>query len=147
MSYVESFWWIIYFIDKDGQPKFLVVKRQALSKKIEWTAPKWKAQTGEDPIQTAKREIYEETNLSPDLLVNKGVLWNFMISFPDNSFAKKVTYYLFEYKWNPDDVKISDTEWYIWVYNWLPIDKIINLISYKSLRELYRKAYMKIVNN
>ena len=144
MSYVESFWWIIYFIDKDGQPKFLVVKRQALSKKIEWTAPKWKAQSGEDPVQTAKREIYEETNLNPDLLVNKGVLWNFMISFPDNSFAKKVTYYLFEYKWDPNDVKISDTEWYIWVYNWLPIDKVINLISYKSLRELYRKAYMKI---
>ena len=147
MWYVESFWGIIYFIDENWQPRFLVVKRQALSKKIEWTAPKWKAQSWENPIETAKREIFEETNLNPDLLVDKWILGDFMITFPDNSFAKKVTYFLFEYKWNPDDVKISDTEGYIWVYNWLPIDNVINLIPYKSLRELYRKAYNKIVNN
>ena len=147
MSYVESFGGIIYYLDKDKTPKFLVVKRQALSKKIEWTAPKWKAQSGENPVETAKREVYEETNLDPDLLIEKGMLGDFMITFPDNSFVKKITYFLFEYKWNPNDVKISDTEWYIGVYNWLPIDKIINLISYKSLRELYRKAYLMILKD
>lgn len=132
---------------KDNEPYFLVLKRQAMSKKIEWTAPKWKAKDNENPIDAAKREIYEETNLNPDLLVNKGKLGDFIISFPDNSFEKKVTYYLFEYKWDEQDVKLTDSEWYLWIYNWLPIDNVINLIPYKGLRELYRKAYFTINKN
>ena len=140
---VESFGGIIY-IFKNNEPHFLVLKRQALSKKIEWTAPKWKAQEGEDPIQTAKREIFEETNLKPELLEEKWKLGDFLITFPDNSFEKKVTYFLFEYKGDPNDVKISDSEWYLWIYQWLPIDKVINLIPYKGLRELYRKAYLQL---
>ena len=140
---IESFGGIIYIL-KDGKPHFLVLKRQALSKKIEWTAPKWKAEEGENPVETAKREIFEETNLKPELLEEKWKLWDFMISFPDNSFSKKVTYFLFEYKWNPDDVKICDSEGYLWIYKWLPIDKVINLIPYKGLRELYRKGYLML---
>ncbi len=142
---IESFWWIIYVM-KNNQPYFLVIKRQAISKKIEWTAPKWKAISGENPVQTAKREIFEETNLKENLLIEKWKLWDFIISFPENSFSKKVTYFLFEYKWDTDDVKIIDSEWYIWVYNWLPINKVINLISYQWLREIYRKWYMIVMN-
>jgi len=144
MAFVESFGWIIYFM-KDNIPYFLVLKRQAMSKKIEWTAPKWKSKWQEDPIETAKREIEEETCINPDLLLDKWKLWDFLISFPDTDFVKKVTYFLFEYKWDKNKVKVSDSEWYIWVYNWLPIEKIINLVEYKTLRELYRKWYQQIM--
>ena len=143
MALVQSYGGIIY-VWKDWKPNFLVLKRQALSKKIEWTAPKGKAQEWEDPIQTAKREIFEETKLDPEKLINKGYLWDFLISFPDTNFEKKVSYYLFEYKWSTSDVQVADAEGYIWVYNWLPIESILNLIPYKGLRELYRKAYNKI---
>ena len=146
MWYIESFGGIIY-IKKNDDPIFLVIKRQALSKKIEWTAPKWKSQEGEDPIQTAKREIMEETSLNPDLLIEKWKLGDFIISFVDTDFAKKVTYFLFEYKWKPQDVRISDSEWYLWVYNWLPINKVLNLVTYKWLRELYRKWYIIAIKN
>ena len=146
MWYVESFGGIIY-IKKNDDPMFLVIKRQALSKKIEWTAPKWKSQEGEDPIQTAKREIMEETSLNPDLLIEKWKLGDFIISFVDTDFEKKVTYFLFEYKWKPQDVRISDSEWYLWVYNWLPINKVLNLVTYKWLRELYRKWYIIAMKN
>jgi 8-oxo-dGTP pyrophosphatase MutT (NUDIX family) len=146
MWYIESFGGIIY-IKKNDDPIFLVIKRQALSKKIEWTAPKWKSQEGEDPIQTAKREIMEETSLNPDLLIEKWKLGDFIISFVDTDFEKKVTYFLFEYKWKPQDVRISDSEWYLWVYNWLPINKVLNLVTYKWLRELYRKWYIIAMKN
>ena len=146
MWYIESFGGIIY-IKKNDAPRFLVIKRQALSKKIEWTAPKWKSQEGEDPIQTAKREIMEETSLNPDLLIEKWKLGDFIISFVDTDFEKKVTYFLFEYKWKPQDVRISDSEWYLWVYNWLPINKVLNLVTYKWLRELYRKWYIIAMKN
>jgi len=145
MAYIESFGWIIYVME-DNKPYFLVLKRQAMSKKIEWTAPKWKPKGKENPVETAKREIQEETNIDPTLLIEKWKLWDFLISFEDTDFAKKVTYFLFEYKWDKNNVKISDSEWYIWVYNWLPIEKIINLIEYKTLRELYRKWYQQIAS-
>ena len=146
MAKVESFGWIIYYM-KDNQPYFLVIKRQALSKRIEWTAPKWKKEEWESPIQTAKREIFEETWIKEEDLIEKWFLWNFNISFPDTNYLKQVTYFLFEFKWEPNSLKIADTEWYVGVFNWLKIDSILNLISYKWLRELYRKAYVKINND
>jgi len=144
MSQIESFGWIIYIL-KNNKPHFLVIKRQALSKKIEWTAPKWKAEENEEPLETAKREIQEETWLNPNLLEEQWKLWDFLITFPDSDFEKKVTYFLFKYNGNEDDIKISDTEWYLWIYNWLPIDSILNLVHYKWLRELYRKGYQTLI--
>jgi len=146
MCQVQSFGWIIYIL-KNNIPHFLVIKRQALSKKIEWTAPKWKAEINESPVEAAKREIYEEAGLDKNKLEEQWLLWDFLISFPDTSFNKKVTYFLFKYNWDEKDVKISNTEWYLWVYNWLPIESVLNLIHYKGLRELYRKAYQILMEN
>jgi len=142
---IESFGWIIYIM-KEWKPHFLIIKRQALSKRIEWTAPKWKSESGEKPIETAKREIMEETWINPELLENKGLLGDFLITFPDTNFNKKVTYFLFKYNGNENDIKISDTEGYVGIYNWLPIESILNLIPYRGLRELYRKGYQTLIN-
>lgn len=145
MSIVQSFGWIIYIL-KNGEPHFLVIKRQSMSKKIERTAPKWKPEQWEKPIEAAKREIFEETQLNTDLLVEKWKLWDFLIKFSDSNFKKRVTYFLFEYKWEETDPKISNTEWYIWVYSWLMIWNVLNIIHYNWLRELYRKAYENIIS-
>lgn len=141
---IESFWWIIYIL-KDGIPHFLVIKRQAIRWKIEWTAPKWKSEVWETNLDTAKREIFEETWIDTNLLKNKWQLWSFIINFADSNFKKQVTYFLFEYSWDENNLNISNTEGYIWIYKWLPIDKILNLIDYAWLRELYRKGYEKII--
>jgi len=143
---IESFWWIIYIM-KDDKPHFLVIKRQAKRWKIEWTAPKWKSQTWESPLQTAKREIFEETWMEEKYLQNKWELWDFIIKFSDSNFEKKVTYFLFEYSWDKNSLDIIDSEGYIGIYKWLSIEKILNLIDYVWLRELYRKAYKKLYNN
>ncbi len=140
---VESFWWIIYIL-KNNKPHFLVIKRQAMSWRVEWTAPKWKPESWEKPLEAAKREIFEETWINDFYLKEKWKLGNFLITFPDSNFAKKVTYFLFEYHWNENNLDISDTEWYVWIYNWLPIDKVLNLIHYTWLRELYRKGYEEL---
>lgn len=41
----------------------MVIKRHAMSGKIEWVAPKGKMQKGETPEQAAVREVSEETGL------------------------------------------------------------------------------------
>jgi len=77
---IKSAWGIIYFIDeKTQQPKFLILKRHTKSKKIEWVAPKWKIQPNETPEEAAAREIYEETWLDPQKLINKWKIWELHI--------------------------------------------------------------------
>jgi 8-oxo-dGTP pyrophosphatase MutT (NUDIX family) len=58
---IQSAGGIVYFLDKNQEPNYLLIKRHALSGKIEWVAPKGKIQ-GDEPIEkTALREVSEET--------------------------------------------------------------------------------------
>jgi len=59
---------IVYYIADDGQPKYLIIKRHARSKKIERVAPKGKVEDGESPEQTCIREIGEETSIQAQYL-------------------------------------------------------------------------------
>ncbi|MDR0860706.1 MAG: NUDIX domain-containing protein [Candidatus Peribacteria bacterium] len=58
---VQSAGGIIYYIASDGEPRYLLIKRHALSGKIERVAPKGKIQRGETEKESAIREIGEET--------------------------------------------------------------------------------------
>ena len=58
---VKSAWWIIYYYDETWEPRFLVIKRHAVSGKVERVAPKWKLQDGENYERAALREVSEET--------------------------------------------------------------------------------------
>ena len=89
----QSAWWIIYRIE-NWQPKFLLLKRQSLSKVIEWVAPKWKIEAGETPAQAAIREIWEEVGIDSEHLENKGKLWDLYIKLQSAdkwNFEKKKT--------------------------------------------------------
>ncbi|MDR0369998.1 MAG: NUDIX domain-containing protein [Candidatus Peribacteria bacterium] len=50
----------MYYIAPDGEPRYLLIKRHALSGKIERVAPKGKIQNGETEKEAALREIREE---------------------------------------------------------------------------------------
>jgi 8-oxo-dGTP pyrophosphatase MutT (NUDIX family) len=69
---IKSAGGIVYYIDEEGQPRFLILKRHALSKKIEWIAPKGKIKENELPDQAAIREVYEETGIHPNFIENQG---------------------------------------------------------------------------
>jgi len=60
---IQSAGGIIYYLDKQQEPHYLLIKRHALSGKIEWVAPKGKIQANEPIEQTALREASEETSI------------------------------------------------------------------------------------
>lgn len=145
---VQSAGWMIYYLDKNFEPKFLLIKRHALSGKIEWIAPKWKIQAGEKPVESAVREASEETWIPINRLIPREELW--VVSLRSNpeewNLNKDITYFLMKYTWDPSLVKIDEVEGYVWVYKRANLTEVLALVYYKNIRELFRKAFI-IINN
>lgn len=146
---VQSAWGVVYHIDKkSGEYRYLLVKRFALSKKIERIAPKWKIHPAETPEQAALREIHEETGLSVQNLQIKQLLDTVSLQLYTDAgelgVDKDITYYLVKYDGDPLAVKIADTEGFLWMYKWATIQEVLSLVIYKDLREVFRKAHAKI---
>lgn len=141
---VKSAWWIIYYHDPNDDIRFLLIKRHALSGKIERVAPKWKVQSQETDEKAALREVSEETWIPLNLL---NLIWRVgsatiqWLEDKNWKFDKEVIYFLMQYNWDPDLVDIQPVEWYLWNYKWATISEVLNLIYYGDIRELFRKGY------
>ncbi len=140
---------VVYHIGDDGQPRFLIIKRHARSKKIERVAPKGKVEAWETPEQTCIREIKEETWLNPINLNVKEKLGELQIkniNFGQWFHEKEVTYYLVHHIGQPEDVNIQAVEWFVGVYKRATIQEIAWLILYPSMREIFRVWHQNILN-
>ncbi len=146
---IKSAGGIVYFIEKNQEPKFLILKRHSLSWKIEWVAPKWKIKPSETAENAAIREVSEETGIPINLLENQWYIWTLHIHLESEDkwkFDKSIDYFLLKFLWNPNKLNIPSTEWYLWVYKRATINEIFNLIYYPALRDIFYKAYNKIKN-
>ncbi len=147
---IQSAWGIVYYVATDGEPRYLLIKRHALSGKIERVAPKGKIQTGEDIQQTALREVSEETGIPINQMKIKqkvGVTQLRNTEHQKGQMDKDVTYFLIQYFGNPNIVKIENIEWYIGVYKRATLNEVLGLIYYQDIRELIRKCHTLIQEN
>lgn len=142
---IQSAWWIVYYISDEG-PRYLLIKRHAMSGKIEWVAPKWKLQKGESSEVAALREISEETGIPINKMKLKEEVGKTHLRSTESGggMNKDVTYYLVEYSGDPSIVKIIDSEWYLWFYKWANIREVVELLYYQDMRELIRDAHKLI---
>ena len=141
---VKSAWWIVYYRDENDDIRFLLIKRHALSGKIEWVAPKGKIQSGETSEDAALRETSEETGLPMNTLVVRHKVGSATIKWLEDrdwKFEKEVTYFLMKYEGDPAMVDIQLVEGYLWTSKWAKIDNVLNLIYYGDIRELFRKWF------
>jgi 8-oxo-dGTP pyrophosphatase MutT (NUDIX family) len=144
---VQSAGGIIYYLDPDGEPRYLLIKRHALSGKIERVAPKGKIQVGETEKDAAIREMGEETGIKKQDLIVKQLLGTTSLRSTETKkghLDKDVTYFLMKYTGNPDAIKLIEGEGYIGIYKRATIQEVINLIYYEDIRELVRKSYFFI---
>ncbi|MFA7717286.1 MAG: NUDIX domain-containing protein [Candidatus Absconditabacterales bacterium] len=147
---IQSAGGIVYYIAPDGEPRYLLIKRHALSGKIERVAPKGKIQAGEDIQQTALREVSEETGIPINQMKIKqkvGVTQLRNTEHQKGQMDKDVTYFLVQYFGNPDVVKIENIEGYIGIYKWSTLSEVLGLIYYQDIRELIRKCHTLINEN
>lgn len=135
---------MIYYYSDDGQPRYLIIKRHARSKKIERVAPKGKVEWDETPEHTCVREINEETSLDISKLQVKQQLGTVQIkniNYGQWYNEKEVNYYLVHHTGAPEEVNIQAVEWFVGVYKRATITEISNLILYPTMREIFHKAH------
>lgn len=141
---VQSAGGIVYHLTKEWQPRYLLIKRLALSGKIERVAPKGKIQAGEKTEEAALREVSEECWINIQHLKLKQKIGMTSLRSSETKrghLDKDVTYFLMLYTGDPSAVKITDGEGYIWVYKWASIEEVLGLLYYEDIRELMRKSF------
>lgn len=103
----------MYYIAQDGQPRYLLIKRLALSGKIERVAPKGKLQAGETMQEAALREVSEECGIKQsDLHIEQKIGMTSLRSSETKRghLDKDVTYFLMKYTGSPTAIQITDGE-------------------------------------
>lgn len=144
MQVIQSAGGIVYRIDTDGDPRFLLLKRYAVSKRIEWVAPKGKIEAGESVENAALREISEEAGIPINKMRLGEQIWVTKLRSDDThkgQLNKDTTYFLVEYTWDPTLVSIEDGGGFTGTYKRATLPDVLSLVYYQDIRELVRKAY------
>ncbi|MBP7139949.1 MAG: NUDIX domain-containing protein [Caldisericia bacterium] len=117
-----------------NQDKVLLLKREK-----SWVFPKGKIKDGESLIQTAIREIFEETRI---IVNDKGIEignTNYKYITNDEQFEKTVYYYLFIV----DDVSVNIEKTFLG-YGWFYFDEASKYVTYKNDKKILKNAIKKL---
>lgn len=102
-----------------------------------WALPKGLIDKGEDPVETALREVKEETGLEGELIDKLGDIEYWYFSKEEQmKYHKFVHFYLIEYNGG----SIEDHDWEVEEVRWFPIEKAFKALSYNSEKEIMKKA-------
>ena len=133
MHYIKSCGFIA-FKKINNEIFYLIIKQ----KNNDIGFPKGRVENNESELETAIRELKEETNIEVNVIDNFRV----QIEYKVNNFIKQVVYFLGECI--NEDIIIQEQEvkeaWF------LSFDEALNLITYKDTKNVLIEA-KKIVNN
>lgn len=128
MKYEKSCGCIV--IDND---KVLLVKHN----EGHWDFPKGHMENNETEIQTAIREVKEETNI--DVEVSKKYRYTLEYS-PEDGIWKEVVYFIAKKKTD----KIINQESEVEKVEWVELNEAINRITYDNSREILKKVIKEV---
>lgn len=137
MKHEKSCGAIVYKFEKDGTPKLLLVKHRSGG---HWAFPKGHVEAGESEVQTAHREIFEETGLK--VLLKDGFRESVEYS-PKPNVIKEVVYFLGEAVAGMEhrqEEEISELKW-------LSIEDAKRQVTHEDSRRLIEDAKQFLSNS
>ena len=128
---------IVYRLDKDGKIEILLIQ----DAKNRWTIPKGHVEPGEEPRQTAEREIQEETGLQKmDVLSWLGKV-NFRYRRVSTLVLMTMHIYLVHDKGDTNELKPE--EWLNGI-KWFQVNDAIDKMEYEDISKLMLLGLKKI---
>lgn len=105
-----------------------------------WGFPKGLVDEGEDRKTTALREVNEEGGVQAKIVAELTPA-EYFYKLEGETIKKKVFYFLMEYLSGDP----ADHDWEVEAADWVPLDKAEGQLSFKSDKEVFRKAkeYLK----
>ena len=120
----------IVFYLKENKEQILLIKH---SNSGHWSFPKGHVEAGETEVETAVREIKEETGVD----ANIDTRFRTVVTYsPKKDVIKDVVYFFATadcYETEKQEEEVSEVRW-------VDIDKALGSVSYKNDKELVRKA-------
>ena len=118
---------------KEKELKFLIVHQH----NGHHSFPKGHIEDGETEIETAKREIKEETNLDVEIDINFRYEMSYIIK---SNVTKEVVYFLA----TPSSNDLKSQEGEILDCNWYSYNKALDIFEYDNYKEALKAAYRYI---
>lgn len=95
--------------------------------------PKGHVETGETEKETAIREIKEETGLDIKIISDKRYTQSYIVK---ENVHKDVVFFLASIKNNNEKRQVEEIEEILWI----DINEVENILTYDSLKELWKEA-------
>jgi 8-oxo-dGTP diphosphatase len=108
-----------------------------------WALPKGLVGRGEDPAETALREVAEETGLDGVLITKLGDI-RYVYTRGGARIFKIVSFYLLQYRRGRIGDVPPDHAHEIEEARWLPLDDAPRLLSYRGEREMAERALASV---
>ncbi len=128
---------IVYRLDKDKKVEVLLIQ----DAKNRWTIPKGHVEPGEEPRQTAEREIQEETGLQDMEVLSWLGKVNFRYRRISTLVLMTMHVYLVKAKGNTDNLKPE--EWLNGI-KWFQVNDAIDNMEYEDINKLMLLGFRKI---
>ena len=120
---------IVFYLKGDTE-QILLIKH---ANSGHWSFPKGHVEAGETEVETAVREIKEETGVNAviDTRFREVVTYS-----PKKDVLKDVVYFFA----TTEDYETSNQEEEVSEIKWMDMDKVLGSVSYKNDKELVKKA-------
>ena len=124
---------VVFYQKQTGKRKYLLLHH---SNGNHWAVPKGRTEEGETPMETAVREIEEETRISDLEFIDgfEGEI-KYFVKYGDEKIDKTVIFFLA--KTNSMDVKLSGEHT---DFKWLELNEAIDLLTYENSKKIVKKA-------
>jgi len=119
-----------------GWEVFLIYQYSGRVGDTYWTLPKGHAEDGETPVETARRELHEETGLTVEQLLPEPTFENeYVFTVADCEVHKTVRYFLAtvtgRLQLQPEEVHGA---------RWVPVESAVELLDFEANKKMFAQV-------